>query len=183
MSKRKSKDFSTILSSFIILLLVVGLIGFLFIFTDNLSTDIKSFYVKQGGDTIISDRENYKIVVGKEYKFEINSTFGNTENLEISVVPNTSVEESMFEYLVNGAYYQFAYEKDITKGFEMKAYTNYFTFTANKDLHEILQMNYPDKTITDCPTAIDSDVAYFRLVIALKNGTEKLNINFKLVSE
>ena len=183
MSKRKSNNFSTILSSFIILLLVAGVVGFLFVFTDNFSTDIKTFYVKQGNDTIISDRENYNIVVGKEYKFEVNTTFGSTEQLEISVVPNTNENASYFDYLVNGAYYQFAYEKDITRGFDMKAYDNYFVFTANKDLHDILQMNYPDKTISNCPTAIDSDIAYFRLVIALKDGTQKININFNLISE
>ena len=183
MNKQKNNSFSSLLSSFLILIFVVAIIGFVYIFTDGLQTDIKSFYVQVGNDKIISDRDNYKIIVGKEYKFEVNTTFGNVENLEISVVPNISVNECMFDYVVNGVYYQFAYEEDITKGFDMKAYTNYFTFTANKDLQDILQMNYPDKTITDCPTAIDSDIAYFRLVIALKDGTEKININFKLLSE
>lgn len=179
-NRKSTNSISTLLSSFLILILVVGVVGFLFIFTNNFSTDVKTFYIKQENDLIISDRENYEITVGKEYKFEITTILGDTENFEISVVPNTNVNESLFEFIVNGAYHQFAYENDITKGFDMKAYENYFTFSANKDLGEILQMNYPNKTISKCPTAFNTNIPYFRLVVKNIDTQETININFSI---
>lgn len=183
MSKRKStNNFSTILSSIIILLLVIGVVGFLFIRTENFTTTLKDFYVRVGNDDIIADRENFDIVVGKEYKFEIVDNYMSTP-LEVSVVPNTDIEESLFDFYVNKVYHQFCYEDSLTSGFEIKAYKDYFTFTANKDLSDIIQLNYPDRTITNCPTAIDSGVPYFRLVVASQDGMQEININFNLKSE
>lgn len=183
MSKRKSTNFSTILSSFLILLLVVGVVGFLFIFTDNFTTDVKTFYVKCNNTTFIGNYENFDIVKDKEYKFDVVNTFGIDNQLEISVVPNTSIEESSFEFYANNIYHQYCYEDSLTSAFEIKAYNNYFTFKATKDLNEIISLNYPTQTITGCPVALDSGIPYFRLVISSDDLTQEININFNLISE
>ena len=184
MSKRKStNNFSTILSSFIILLLVVLVVGFLFVFTDNFTTDVKTFYIKCNNTTFIGDCENFNIVKDKEYKFDVINTFGVDNQLEISVVPNTSIEESSFGFYANNIYHQYCYEESFTSAFEIKAYNNYFTFKATKDLSDILATNYPTQTITDCPIALDSGIPYFRLVIVSTDQIQTININFNLISE
>ena len=71
----------------------------------------------------------------------------------------------------------------MTSAFEIKAFNNYFTFKATKDLSEILALNYPTQTITGCPTALDSGIPYFRLVITSADQTQEININFNLISE
>ena len=186
MSKRKStKDFSTILSSIFILLLVVGVVGFLFIFTENFTTPLKNFYVTCGNDDFISDRENFDIVVGKEYKFEIttNIDVDGTENKYIvSVVPNNTLSTN-FEFQLNGETTEFASIESLSKGFVITTYDNYFTLTANNDLPDILELIYADAEISGCPTTIDSDRPYFKLVIQSADKSETININFNLKSE
>lgn len=184
MNKRKStNDFSTILSSFLILLLVVGVVGFLFIFTDNFTTDIKTFYIKCNNTTFIGDYENFNIVKDTEYKFDVVNTFGIDNQLEISVVPNTSIEESSFCFYANNIYHQYCYEESLTSAFEIKAYSKYFTFKATKDLSDILATNYPTQTITGCPIALNSGIPYFRLAIISTNLTQQININFNLIEQ
>ena len=185
MSKRKStNDFSTILSSFIILLLVVGVVGFLFIFTENFTTPLKNFYVTCGNDDFISDRENFDIVVGKEYKFEIttNIDLGTEKKYIVSVVPNAT-SKTTFAFNVNGTQTMFADVENLAKGFIITASEDYFTFKATGDLIDILQIYYPSKTLTNVPTALDSDLPYFRLVIQSADKTETININFNIKSE
>lgn len=186
MSKRKStNDFSTILSSFIILLLVVGVVGFLFIFTENFTTPLKNFYVTCGNDDFISDRENFDIVVGKEYKFEITTNInvsGTDTKYIVSVVPNET-STTTFSYNVDGTEYNFADLESLIKGFSVSAYDDYFILTANMDLPDILQLYYPSATLENVPIAIDSDIPYFRLVVSSADNSETININFNLKSE
>lgn len=184
MSKKKNTTgFSAILSSVIILILVVGVVGLIFIFTDNFTTDVKMFYIKCNNTTFFGDYENFDIVKNKEYKFDVVNTFGIDNQLEISVVPNTSITESNFSFYANNIYHQYCYEESFTSAFEIKAYNNYFTFKVTKDLSDILATNYPTRTITGCPIALDSGIPYFRLVIISSDQTQKININFNLISE
>lgn len=184
MSKRKSTngtDFASMLSMLVILVLVVSAVGFLFIFTNNFTTELKNFYVKCGGDSFIDDRDNFDIVLGKEYKFEVVNTLGGNESGYI--VSITSNEKANFVFKVDGTDTEFKTVGNIAKGFSLSGYDDYFTFTANMDLQEILQLYYPAQTLTDVPIALDSDIPYFTLTISSKGMAETININFNLISE
>lgn len=184
MGKRKSSNiFASVLSSIIVFLLVIVFVGFLSAYTDNFSSDLKTFSVRIGNDDIFSDRENYDIVIGKEYSFEIKNLLGVENNLVVSVVPNTDIPESSFAFYLNNTYRQFLYEESLTEGFDIKSQGSSFLFTANKDMSEILESVYPDKIVSGCPTAIDSGVPYFRLTISTADGMQSININFNLKSE
>lgn len=186
MKKRKStNNFSAILSSLFILLLVGGAVGFLFIFTENFTTPLKNFYVTCGNDDFISDRENFDIILGKEYKFEVNTNInlsGNEKRYIVSVLPNETLTTA-FAYSVDETQYNYADLQNLSKGFSLVAYEDYFVFTANLDLAEILQLYYPTQTISNVPTALDSDLPYFRLVIQSADKSETININFNIKSE
>lgn len=185
MKRKSTSDFSTILSSLCILLLVVGVVGFLFVWTESFTTPLKNFSIKCGNDDFYSDRENFDIVLGKQYKFEINSNILNgTQNKKyfVSIVPNETSATS-FMYTVDGVQYNFASLESLAKGFSISVYDDYFVLVADSDLQDILQMYYQGQTIGGVPTAIDSNLPYFRLVIQNGNLTETININFNLKRE
>lgn len=186
MSKRKSTktDFSTILSSIFILLLVGVVVGFLFVRTDNFTAPLKTFYVTCGNDDIMQDRKNFDIIIGKEYKFKVNTNmdFGTEKKYIVSVVPNET-SSTAFTFYVDGESVLFADVKSIGKGFSLIAREDYFIFTAYKDLPEILSLYYGNKTLTEVPTTIDSDIPYYRLVVQSADLSETININFNLKSE
>lgn len=184
MKKRKStNNFSAILSSLFILLLVGGAVGFLFIFTENFTTPLKNFYVTCGNDDFISDRENFDIILGKEYKFEITNTLGGADTgYLVNIAPNVT-SANTFAFKVGGTTKNYNDIESLTKGFSIVAYEDYFSFTATMDLPEILQLYYSNNNITEVPTALNTDIPYFRLVISSTNYTETININFNIKSE
>lgn len=185
MSKRKSTNFSAILSSLFILLLVVGVVGFLFIYTENFTTPLKNFSVRCGNDDFISDRENFNMVLGKEYKFEIKTNInlsGTEKKYIVSVVPNET-STTAFSFDVDGTTKEYGKIESLAKGFTIVGYDDYFLFTANKDLPEILSMYYLTSTLNNVPSALNSELPYFRLVVQSADLTETININFNIKSE
>jgi hypothetical protein len=178
------KDMSSVLSAVVIFILAILCFSFLATFTDNFTAPLKDFYVVCGNDDIMNDRENFDIVKGKEYKFEVVNTLGDgMDDYIVSIVPNQSaVAAFTFKTsLLTKVNYQDI--ENLGKGFTLIPYDGYFTLTATKDLSEILQLYYPSKRLSDVPTALDSDVPYFRLVVKVSGSTQVLNINFSLVSE
>ena len=185
MSKKADNKFSTTISSLAIMLLVVLVIGFLFFRTDNFTTGLKTFYVKNGGNTFIGDYANFSIVKGKEYKFEIVSNLDDITNSEkeytVSIVPNTNVSD--FKFLVDDSEHSFHEITSLTKSFQITAYSDYFILIANKDMQDILQEFYYNQTISNCPTAIDTNIPYFRLVVtSTSDEVVEININFNIKS-
>ena len=185
MRKTTKRNFATILSSIFILLLVVGVLGYILVFTEDFTTPLKKFYVTYGNDDFIADRENFDIVVGKEYKFEIitNIDVDGTENKYIvSVVPNET-STTTFSYIADETAYNYVDIQSLAKGFSIVANDDYFILTARNDLPEILKFYHGTQTIQNVPTAIDTDLPYFRLVVQSADLTETININFNLKSE
>ena len=185
-NKRKStSNFSTILSSFIILLLVSMVVGFLFTFNENRTTPLKSFYITCENVAFINDVENFDIVVGKEYKFKITTNISvkdSNSKCSVAIVPN-DVEETNFTFTSDDTEIEYVTMESLTKGFVLSANEDYFILIATMDLTDIIGLYYPNTIISGCPTAIDSGIPYFRLVISSADQSEIININLNLKSE
>lgn len=170
----------------VIVLLLLSVVGFFAFFTNNFTSDFKTFYVKVRGETILNDKEHYEIAVNEEYHFDIGYTLGflNKDKklgYHVKIAPNIT-DETKFDFTVNSVKYGYEGETDLTQGFDIKQYDDYFTLMATKDLLDILQMLYPDKALTDIPNAIDSDKDYFTLLIYSEDETTRIAINFELTT-
>lgn len=183
--RKTDNNIATMLSSLVMIMLVVMVVGFFVFRTDGLTTGMKKFYVKYGSDNIMADKDNFTIVIGKEYKFDIineSDTFTNSEsNYFVKIVTN-DVKETKFSCLVNDTETKFTDITSLTNEFVINSYKSYFTLTANYDLTEMLQDIYKTENVVNCPTTIDSDLAYYKLVIT-SSDNETININFNLKSE
>lgn len=185
MSKRKQNNISTTISSIVILLLVTMVIGFLFVYTDNFTTSLKSFYVTCGNDDFYSDRDNFTIVVGEDYKFDITTNInltGMDSKYHVSVVPN-NINKTTFSYSVDDNNYNYTDIESLMKGFSISTYEDYFILVATLDLPDIIKLYYPNQNIANVPTTLDTGIPYFRLVVESADNTETININFNLKSE
>ncbi len=185
MKRKSNNSFATLLSGLIIFLIVVLVVGFIYIRTDGLTSPLKNFYVSYGNDDIMSDRANFDVVIEKEYKFDITTNInitGKESKYKIAIVPN-DIEKTNFTFSADETQVEYKTMESLAKGFSISAHEDYFTFMANLDLPEIIGLYYSDMTITGCPTAIDSDIPYFRLVISSVDNSETININFSLKSE
>ncbi len=182
--KKTNNGTATAISSFLIFLLVVLVIGFFAFRTDNFTTGMKDFYVSQGGKNIISDEDNFEIVIGKEYKFEIHNEFekiSNTDsNYYVQVAPN---DKNDFNFYIDNIKKSFIEIESLSKFFIINSYDNYFTFKAtNIELFDMLVSIYETENIVDCPTLINSGFDYLRLIVS-SSDNEIININFNIRSE
>lgn len=164
--------------------MVVFVVGFLFLFTNNFTTDIKTFYLKIDDTQVITDFIDYEFVKDKEYKISIVEPITQGSIYNISVVPNSSDSKCIFSFQADNVLKDYTYISSLTDGFNIQLFDNYFIFSATKDLNEVLQLKYPDKELTGVPeTAIDTGIRYFTLLVEKKDSNQCIKINFKLVSE
>ena len=182
--RRKSKSsISKGISNIVIALVVMLSLGFLFVFTNNFTTPLKNFYVKCGNVLFTHEFENFNLTLNKEYKFEIHNTLESEDSgYSILIKPNIT-SATTFTFKVDETETKFADVQSLSKGFSLVAYEDYFTLTANMDLPEILQLYYPDSTLTDVPSVVDSGFPCFTLVISSSDLQETINIHFNLKSE
>lgn len=185
MEKKKTKSSFKILSAVFILFVVLVFVGFLFVFTNEFKTGIKTFYVKCDEDTILTDREDYTFEFDKTYRFDIKYPLNvatKEQGYFVSVTPNIS-QETMFDFSVDNAVYGFSYESTLGKGFDIKTYENYFTFKVSQDLQGILSSLYEGQVVSgNIPSAVDSDLAYFKLNIFSADKKQIIKITFKVIN-
>lgn len=190
MSKRTRQRISTATNAIIAVLIVIlllGVVGFFAFFTNGFTSDFKTFYVNVRGKTIMNDTDGYEIVVEDEYRFDVKYTFGfmqkKNEKLgyHVQIIPNIT-DETDFDFIVNGQNFKYSDEADLMQGFEITLYDDYFTLEANKDLSEILSDLHLGSPVTGVPSAIDSGINYFTLMIFSEDKSTKIAINFNLVA-
>ena len=182
MKKRKSTDISNALTGVVIFLVVAMVVGFLFVFTNNFTSPLRNFYVSYGNDDIITDRDNFEIELGKEYKFKVHTHFKLEDNQSRYIVTLTPNPSHDFTFQANEEEIQYSSLETLSKGFEIDTFSDYFNFTAHFDLPQILQMYYPSQTLKDVPSAADSGIPYFTLTVHNHDKSECININFSLLS-
>lgn len=175
---------NTVVMLFIVLLLL-GVVGFFAFFTNGFTSDFKTFYVLCDNQTILNDKSDYGLYFNREYRFDVRYTFGFMQKEDeklgyhVQVVPHATAETE-FEFIANGQNYKYSAETDLTQGFDITLYEDYFTFTANKDLPEILSDLHLGSPVTGVPNAIDSGKNYFTLLIYSEDKSTKLSIDFKV---
>ncbi len=180
MAKEKSKGFFQGVSFVLVLFLIFVFVCLVWFLTNDFKTGIGDFYLKCNEEIITENVDNFEINLNEEYDFEIVSNLDkitDKNNYTISVVPNVN-DETSFTYMVGAYSYKYGCETVFTDSFDIQTYDNHFTFKATKELNEVLADYYAGQTITNSPTAVDSGLAYFSLVVATENYS--INLNFSL---
>lgn len=182
-TRRRISTITRIITSVLIVILLLGVVGFFAYFTNNFTSRFKTFYVTVRGTTFMNETGSYELGVNEEYRFNVKYTLGalNKEKLgyHVKIVPNIT-DGTRFDFTVDGAQYGYEGESVLTSGFVIEQYEEYFTLTATQDLADILQQNYPNKTLSGVPVSIDSGKEHFALIISSADETTQLRINFSL---
>lgn len=184
----KSKNSSVAGKIFIwilIALLFIGIVGVVFFFTNGFSTSFKTFYVVCNDMVYMTSDETMDIVPGEDYRFDIHYLFndGGKKALgyNIKVVSNTN-ESSAFDFIGDGETYSYVSGLDLTAGFDIQKFEDYFVLKASNELSDILKSVYEVGTIDNVPTAVNSDSEYFMLVVTSEDEKAVVNIKFELTT-
>lgn len=183
MKRKSTSNTSNVISSFVIMLVVLLSLGFLFVFTNNFKTPLKNFYVTCGKVVFVDEFKNFNLEMNREYKFKIHNTLeSNDSGYLVAIKPNVT-ELTAFTFKVDESEIKYEDIQSLSKGFAIITYEDYFTLSANMDLPEILKLYYPDSTLSDVPTIVDTGLPCFTLSISSSSLEETINIHFNLKSE
>lgn len=173
-----------IISYVLIVLALVGVIGFIAKFTSGFTSDFKTFYVTIDGKDVMAEANHYAIGKSETMKVDVKYTF-NSSSSEVSgysvkIVPNTR-EDKNFDFLVDGEVHSFYDIEDLSAGFIIEKSENSFTITPKGELTDILKAVYPEGEVADCSEYNHHNM--FSLVITSYNGASTVTVNFAVLRE
>lgn len=173
-----------IISYVLIVLALVGVIGFIAKFTSGFTSDFKTFYVTIDGKDVMAEANHYAIGKSETMKVDVKYTF-NSSNSEVSgysvkIVPNVS-EDKNFDFMVDGEVHSFYDIEDLTDGFIIEKSETSFTITPKGGLTDILRAVYPEGEVADCSENNHHNM--FSLVITSYNGASTVTVNFAVLRE
>ncbi len=177
MAKKQGK-IGKVIAYILILLIVVGAIGFLAYNTGGFTSGFKTFSVECDGKEVSTSASGFEtttkepLVVKVKYNFDSKAS-----GYSVKVVPNALAGKD-FDFTLDGEIYSFQAERDLTDGFNIEYEENSFTLTPKGNLTEIMQANYPNKVVEDCVKYGYKDM--FTLVITSYNGESTVYLNFSV---
>ncbi len=177
MAKKQGK-IGKVIAYILILLIVVGAIGFLAYNTGGFTSGFKTFSVECDGKEVSTSASGFETTADKPLVVNVKYNFDSkASGYSVKVVPNALAGKD-FDFTLDGEIYSFQAERDLTDGFNIEYEENSFTLTPKGNLTEIMQANYPNKVVEDCVQYGYKDM--FTLVITSYNGESTVYLNFSV---
>lgn len=177
MAKKQGK-IGKVIAYILILLIVVGAIGFLAYNTDGFTSSFKTFSVECNGKEVSTSASGFETTVDKPLVVKVKYNFDSkASGYSVKVVPNTLAGKD-FDFTLDGDVYSFQAERDLTDGFNIEYEEKSFILKPKGNLTEIIQANYPNSVVEDCVQYGYKDM--FTLVITSYNGESAVYLNFSV---
>ena len=177
-------NWSKIIIYALIILALIGILGFIIYFTGGFTTDFTGFYVTVDGEDVLSTGSNFQTSHDDSMHVDVKYVFASpndeAKGYSVKVVPNP-IKDKDFDFRLNGDLYSFQAENDLTAGFIIEQEDTSFTLTPKGDLTAILSAVYPGYTVADC-----NDHAYenmFTLIVTSYNGEAEVRVNFTVTED
>lgn len=142
-----------------------------------------TLFVEYNGERL-EDGASLELETGSPIRFDVGyelEWLTGARGFHVKVVPRITSETNFtFSY----DWYQKAYS-DVTSlnvGFDLQAEKDYFTLQVPGDLNTILQKQFPANTISNAPSALDSGIDYFTILILSDDQSEQTKVNFHITT-
>lgn len=183
------KNITKAITSVLLLLLLVGVIGIIAHFTNGFKEDFKTFYVTYADEDIMSTNSKLNLPRGDDYRFDVTYTFEfvdeneKSQDYNVKIVSNVD-EGNEFTFTVDGETKKYTDGMDLSKAFSLKKQDTYFVFTIPEKatLQSILHSIYGGTVVA--PDLSDFENSYlFSLVVSSYDESVTYNIDFSLGEE
>jgi hypothetical protein len=158
-----------------------AVIGVVFRFTNGFRSDFQTFYVQHGDNMIFDFVDNYPVSFGEKMRFDVKYTFGffdkELSGYTVKIVPNVSGGND-FDFTVDGLYYSYGYESDLTSAFDLDLHDDYFTLFLDDTMtvQTVLEKLYEGATVVVPDGMLNED--YFTLIVTSYDDTAAVYIGF-----
>lgn len=183
MSKtKKANVVFKVIAYVLVILVVTGVIGFVFTFTNGFNESFKTFYIEYDGETILSNDKKFVLDRGQEHRFDVKYTFDfnsdKAHGYDVAIYANGD-ENNSFDFTLDGDVYAFYAEGDITSGFDITLNDTYFTITVpeHATVKDVLEKMYPNSVI-EVPDEGINAIYPFKLVVSSYNNEVTYSIDF-----
>ena len=169
------KKLTEIISAVLIVLCIVGIVGFVAYFTNGFTGDFKTFYVNIDGENIMGEKSNVLMNPNEPMKVDVKYALGFTSK-DIKGYKVKLAPISDFDFMVDGEVYSFAAVEDLEKGFTIVYEDEFFTITPKGNMQDVLQAIYPEHEVMVDPKVIpDEDL--FSITVYDKDETASVVLN------
>lgn len=169
------KKLTEIISAVLIVLCIVGIVGFVAYFTNGFTGDFKTFYVNIDGENIMGEKSNVLMNPNEPMKVDVKYALGFTSK-DIKGYKVKLAPISDFDFMVDGEVYSFAAVEDLEKGFTIVYEDEYFTITPKGNMQDVLQAIHPEHEVVVDPKVIpDEDL--FSITVYDKDETASVVLN------
>ncbi|GHW02805.1 hypothetical protein AGMMS50249_5910 [candidate division SR1 bacterium] len=181
MDKYSTRKIGSAITYILLLLLLAAVVGVVYHFTNGFKTEFTTFYVQQGDTMFYDVTDDYPVPFNEETRFDVKYTFGvldkELSGYSVKIVPNVSGDKD-FDFTVDGLYYSYGGETDLTSAFDLKQYDDYFTLFVDDTMtmKKVLEKLYTGKTVVVPDNVLNDD--YFTIVVSSYNGKSTVYINF-----
>jgi hypothetical protein len=178
MAKGQGK-FGKFISYILILMIVIGAIGFLAYFTNGFTEDIKTFSVECNGKHITTSASGFSTTMKNPLEVKVKYTLSSkeTSGYSLKIVPN-AIAGKDFDFKLDDDVYSFQSETDLTDGFEVEYKEDSFIFKPKGGLTEILQAVYPNNVVEDCRRYSYENM--FTLIVTSYDGSQSVYLHFSV---
>lgn len=164
-----------IISAGLIVLCIVGIVGFVAYFTNGFTGDFKTFYVNIDGENVMGEKSNVLMNPNEPMKVDVKYALGFTSK-DIKGYKVKLAPISDFDFMVDGEVYSFAAVEDLEKGFTLVYEDEFFTITPKGNMQDVLQAIYPEQEVMVDPKVIpDEDL--FSITVYDKGETASVVLN------
>lgn len=173
--KVNGKKLTEIISAVLIVLCIVGIVGFVAYFTNGFTGDFKTFYVNIDGENVMGEKSNVLLNPNEPMKVDVKYALGFTSK-DIKGYKVKLAPISDFDFMVDGEVYSFAAVEDLEKGFTIVYEDEFFTITPKGNMQDVLQAIYPEQEVMVDPMFIpDEDL--FSITVWDKDETISVVLN------
>lgn len=186
--KKGTKVVSKIIVWIILIMILLGAIGFMWKFTNGMQEDFKFLYLSYQGRSIVAENSEASLTAGVENRFDIKYMLdpisdSNTDKVRsIEIMSNEEFEN--ITYTVDGKEYLFGDLDDFSDIFNVQYVGEYFTVSVPQqvDLGTILSLKYPKHEVSVSPELLIANDHYYLMRVILSNGAV-YNIKFNFTAE
>lgn len=178
MAKGQGK-FGKFISYILILMVVIGAIGFLAYFTNGFTEDFKTFSVECNGKNITTSASGFSTTVQNPLEVKVKYALSNNETsgYSLKIVPN-AIAGKDFDFKLDDDVYSFQAETDLTDGFDIEYKEDSFIIKPKGGLTEILQAVYPNNVVEDCRKYSYENM--FTLIVTSYDGSQSVYLHFSV---
>ena len=172
-----------ILPVILVILILLGVCGFIAYFTNGFTSDFETFYVETDGKKLPSGTSGICIPNGGEMSFRVKYTFASPKDdakgYSVAIVPNTTADTD-FDYTVDGEPYSFGEIDSLTRAFHIKQTKDAFTIQGDFSMQSVLSKMYAGKTVSFRNDDVDYGADLFALEISSYNKEAVIRLYFHL---